>query len=381
MKRTITALSLMASSVCFGQQFSQKYTDINYVGDGKSFHNLDIYLPKTTQSKYPVVVYIYGSAWYSNSGKGADMSTVGAALLDAGFAVVTPNHRSSSDAKFPAQSHDIKAVIRFIRGNAQQYKFDTNFIASSGSSSGGHLASLMGTTNGVKQYTVGATTMDLDGNLGNYDNFSSKVDAVVDFFGPVDFMRMENCNTYKGADSPEAAIIGGTPAQNQDKTKLLSPITYVDPTDPPILIFHGGQDNVVPSCQSQFFYDKFQQVGVESEYVFVSNGQHGPNVNNTQQNLQKMVQFLLKQKNIVTSIDDQNQLFVTKIFPNPFSTSGINIHIHEEYSYTICDMMGHKAEVGHGNGLQTVGHSLEKGIYVLRIHSNNTNTECKIIKQ
>lgn len=380
MKQTFTALSLMATSLCFGQQYSQKYTDVNYVGDGKGFHNLDIYLPKTTQSKYPVVMYIYGSAWYSNSGKGADMTTVGAALLDAGFAVVTPNHRNSTDAKFPAQSHDIKAVIRFIRGNAPKYKFDTSFIASSGSSSGGHLASLMGTTNGVKQYTVDSTTMDLEGNLGDYDNFSSKVDAVVDFFGPVDFMRMENCNTYKGADSPEAAIIGGAPAQNQDKTKLLSPITYVDKTDPPILIFHGGQDNVVPNCQSQFFYDKFQQVGVESEYVFVSNGQHGPNVNNTQQNLQKMTQFLLKQKNVVTGIEQYEPL-VTSIFPNPFSTNGLNIHIQEDFSYTICDMMGHEMEVGQGNRIQTVGLGLEKGIYVLKVHSNNTKTEYKIIKQ
>lgn len=381
MKKTITALSLMASTLCFGQQYSQKWSNINYVGDGQGYHNLDIYLPKTTQSKYPVVMYVYGSAWYSNSGKGADMTTVGAALLDAGFAVVTPNHRSSSDAKFPAQIHDIKAVIRFIRGNSSTYKFDTSFIATSGSSSGGHLASLAGTTNGVKQYTVGSVTMDIEGSLGNFKNFRSNVNAVVDFFGPVDFMRMENCNTYKGADSPEAAIIGGAPAQNQDRTKLLSPITYVDPTDPPILIFHGGQDNVVPSCQSQFFYDKYQQVGVESEYVFVSNGQHGPNVNNTQQNLQKMVQFLLKQKSVVTSIDGQSELFLTKVFPNPFSTNGININTPEDFRYSICDMMGHEVEVGQGRDFQTVGLGLEKGLYVLKVQGNSFNTEYKIIRQ
>lgn len=380
MKKTITILASLASSLCFGQQYSQKYSDVNYANDGQGYHNLDIYLPKTTQSKYPVVVYIYGSAWYSNNGKGADMSTVGAALLNAGFAVVTPNHRSSSDAKFPAQSHDIKAVIRFIRGTAQQYKFDTSFIASSGSSSGGHLASLMGTTNGVKNYTVGTTTMDLEGNLGNYDNFSSKVDAVVDFFGPIDFTRMENCNTFKGADSPEAAIIGGAPAQNVDKAKLLSPITYVDKTDPPILIFHGGQDNVVPYCQSQYFYDKFQSVGVESEYVFVSNGQHGPNVNNTQTNLQKMVDFLTKQKSVVTGLEEFESVS-TKIFPNPFNSNGININIQEDFRYSIYDITGHEVEVGQGINFQTVGVGLDRGLYLLKIQGSSFKAEYKIIRQ
>lgn len=380
MKRTITALSLVASSLCFGQQYSQKWTDVNYVGDGQGYHNLDIYLPKASQSKYPVVLYIYGSAWYSNNGKGADMNTVGAALLDAGFAVVTPNHRSSSDAKFPAQIQDIKAVIRFIRGNASKYKFDTSFIASSGSSSGGHLASLAGVTNGVKQYTVGSATIDLEGSLGDNDNYSSKVDAVVDFFGPIDFLRMEACSTYKSGSSPEADVLGVNIGQNLDKARLLSPITYVDPTDPPIIIFHGGQDNVVPSCQSQYFYDKFQQAGVESEYVFVSNGQHGPNVNNTQQNLQKMVQFLLKQKSVVTSIDHM-ETSGGKVFPNPFSTSGIHIAIQEDFRYFISDMLGREAEEGQGKDFQTVGLGLDKGIYMLKIQRNNTVTEYRIVRQ
>jgi len=370
----------MASSFCFGQQYSQKWTDVNYAGDGQGYHNLDIYLPKASQSKYPVVMYIYGSAWYSNNAKGADMNTVGAALLDAGFAVVTPNHRSSTDAKFPAQIQDIKAVIRFIRGNSEKYKFDTSFIASSGSSSGGHLASLAGVTNGVKQYTVGSSTMDLEGNLGNYDNYSSKVDAVVDFFGPVDFLRIEACSTYKSGSSPEADVLGVNIGQNLDKARLLSPITYVDPTDPPILIFHGGQDNVVPYCQSQYFYDKFQAAGVESEYVFVSNGQHGPNVNNTQPNLQKMVQFLLKEKSIVTSFE-QYETVESKVFPNPFSSSGINISIQEDFRYSISDMMGNEVEVGQGKDFQTVGLGLDKGLYLLNVQGSRFKAEYKIIRQ
>ena len=111
---------------------SQKYSDLNYADDGKAFHTLDIYLPETKAEKYPVVVHIYGSAWMSNSGKGAaDLGTIVTALLKAGYAVVCPNHRSIQDAKWPAQSHDIKAVIRWIRAHADQYHFDTRYIATS----------------------------------------------------------------------------------------------------------------------------------------------------------------------------------------------------------------------------------------------------------
>lgn len=292
MKQIYQTLLLLLVST--GSVFCQDYSNVNYAGDGQGYHNLDIYLPSTAQDKYPVVIYIYGSAWYSNSGKGADMTTVGKALLDAGFAVVTPNHRSSSDAQYPAQIHDIKAVIRFVRGSSAQYKFDTSFIATAGSSSGGHLATLAGSTNGVGDYTIGNATINLEGNLGSFTNFSSEVDAVVDFFGPIDFHKMEsNCTTYKSGNSPEAAMIGGEVGQNMDKAALLSPINYVESTDPPILIFHGQQDNVVPYCQSQLLYDKYQNAGVESEVVFVPSGQHGPGVNDNQQNLNKMVEFLL----------------------------------------------------------------------------------------
>ena len=107
--------------------YSQKFSDINYAGDNEAYHTLDIYLPEKKQDKYPVVIHIYGSAWFSNSSKGmADLGTICTALLKAGYAVVTPNHRSSMDAKYPAQIHDIKAVIRFLRAKADDYNLDTS---------------------------------------------------------------------------------------------------------------------------------------------------------------------------------------------------------------------------------------------------------------
>ena len=146
---------------------SKEWKDVNYVGDDQAYHTCDIYLPKVEKESYPVVVHIYGSAWFSNNSKGAaDLGTIVKALLDAGYAVVCPNHRSSGDAKWPAQINDIKAVIRFIRGEAKTYKFDPSFIATSGFSSGGHLSSVCGTTNGVKVAKVGKEEVDIEGSLG-----------------------------------------------------------------------------------------------------------------------------------------------------------------------------------------------------------------------
>ena len=151
---TLGALGLFAQPTGFGGfqmpkvdvRCSQKIADVDYAGDGQVYHKLDIYLPKVEKDTYPVVVHIYGSAWFSNNSKGmADLGTIVNALLDAGYAVVTPNHRSSQDAKFPAQIHDIKGVIRFVKANAAKYKFDPTFVAVSGFSSGGHLASLKAT--------------------------------------------------------------------------------------------------------------------------------------------------------------------------------------------------------------------------------------------
>ena len=161
---------------------SEKFADIDYAGDDQVYHKLDVYLPRMQKASYPVVVHIYGSAWYSNNSKGmADLGTIVNALLDAGYAVVTPNHRSSMDAKFPAQIQDIKGVIRWVRANAAQYRFDTSFVATSGFSSGGHLASLAATTGGVQE---------LEGEVGGNLGFSSSVNAACDWSGPVDLNYM-----------------------------------------------------------------------------------------------------------------------------------------------------------------------------------------------
>ncbi len=264
------------------QEHSKSWKNINYVGDTIGYHNLDIYLPKVEQSNYPVVISIYGSAWLSNNSKGADLSTLGKALLDGGFAVVVPNHRSSHDAIFPAQVHDIKAVIRFVRANAAEYQLDTSFIGITGSSSGGSLAAMAGTSGSVKKFKLGDQVVDIEGDLGQHTNFSSSVDAVVNWFGPTNMLVMDSCGgtnfIHNDAKSPASLYVGGPIQLNKEKTLLASPTTYIDPLDPPFLIIHGDKDQVVPFCQSELLFVALQRAQVPSRFYLVPNGQHGPGV-------------------------------------------------------------------------------------------------------
>ncbi|WP_231488023.1 alpha/beta hydrolase [Prevotella sp. MA2016] len=273
---------------------SQEWKDVNYAGDDQAYHTCDIYLPKKEQASYPVVIHIYGSAWFSNNSKGmADLGTIVKSLLDAGFAVVCPNHRSSMDAKWPAQIHDIRAVIRFVRGEAAKYKFDTSFIATSGFSSGGHLSSVAATTSGVKHLKVGTVDIDLEGTVGKYLCQSSEVNAACDWSGPVDLTAMD-CGEHMtmGENSPEDVLLNAKLDKEPDKYRSLSATTYVDSYDPPIIIFHGEKDNVVPCCQGKQFYELLQTAGVKTEATFVPEGSHGGPAMYTSENLKKMVNFL-----------------------------------------------------------------------------------------
>ena len=220
MKKMILASCLVASTMAFaqwgfgGQQSggsipnTDKTADVNYVGDGETYHTLDIYIPKEAKESYPVIIHTYGSAWSMNNMKGsADLSTICAAYAKAGYAVVTPNHRSASDGIYPAQLHDIKAVVRFVRGNAAKYKFDTTFIAVSGFSSGGHLSSLTATTCGLKEGKSGSVTVDLVGNLGEFTSFSSCVDGAVLWSPPTDIYTM-NPISMGGSGTMEGKFIG-----------------------------------------------------------------------------------------------------------------------------------------------------------------------------
>src|SRR5574344_536520 len=363
---------------CFSQQYSKKWTNIDYAGDGKSYHQLDVYLPKVVKSTYPVVVYVYGSAWFSNNLKGSDMNTVGAALLNAGYAVVTPNHRSSGDSLFPAQINDIKAVVRFIRANSLAYNLDTAFIGISGSSSGGHLAALAGTSVGVADYTYDSIKMNIEGTIGGNSNYSSKVNAVCDWFGPTDLLLMDSCRgtkAYAEGQSPEEILIGCTKKNCGSKFVFANPITYIDPSDPPFLIFHGNADNVVPYCESQLLYDALHAAGVSSEFIIAPGGQHYTGTH-TEANIKKMVDFFNGiSKNDVSSsvpVSSTNNGKSISVIPINDELKIQGVDIASLLNYEIIDVKGRVIAREKISSDRVDVSRLKKGVYILKLYQKDS---------
>ncbi len=269
--------------------------DIDYVGDGIVGHRLDIYLPDTNPGPFPVVVYIYGSAFFANNRKGNVKHVFAPILLKAGFAVVAINHRGTEvdNVIFPALVHDVKAAVRFIRANAATYNLDPSHIGATGLSSGGHLVAFLGTSGGVTSHTVGEVTMDIEGSLGAHTDVSSSVQAVCDWFGPTDFLVMDSCGSqqnHNAPDSPESVLIGGPIQEHPDECALANPATYIDSNDPPFMIIHGDKDPLVPYCNSESLDAALDKAGVPSDFILVEGAGHGDGLIEPQY-LDKMVRF------------------------------------------------------------------------------------------
>lgn len=259
-------------------KYGQSWLDVDYVGDGIIGHRLDIYLPASGSGPFPVLVGIYGSAWARDDKKGPTGAMSAPVWCPLGFAVVAINHRSSLDVTFPAQIHDAKAAIRFLRANAETYHLDSDRIGVSGASSGGHLASLLGTSGDVGEHTFRDVTVNLEGTLGDHLDVSSRVQAVSDISGTVNFLTLSSCGSTYDHDAPDSnasRFIGGPLQESAELCTLASPITYVDEDDPPFRIFHGELDTQVPHCQSAALQFALLRAGVPSEYTLVEGAGHG----------------------------------------------------------------------------------------------------------
>ena len=240
------------------------HRDIAYVTDGHERQKLDLYIPNEGEN-LPLIIWVHGGAWRGGSKERyAPME-----YLKSGYAGASINYRLSQHAVFPAQIEDVKAAVRWIRANAETYRLDPNRFAAWGSSAGGHLVAMLGTAGDITEFEVGE-------NL----EVSSQVQAVVNYFGPTDFLQMDTHRLPDGlvhdaSDSPESKLVGGPIQEHKDRVARANPITYVSKADPPMLIIHGDQDKLVPYHQSVLLKEALEAVGAPVTLYKVEGGGHG----------------------------------------------------------------------------------------------------------
>ncbi|MDW8078011.1 MAG: alpha/beta fold hydrolase [Thermoguttaceae bacterium] len=245
----------------------EAHWDIPYAGTDEPRQTLDLLLPKTREGKLPVIVAIHGGGWIGGDKRGV-IGRVASLVASGKYAGVSVGYRLSNQASWPAQIHDCKAAIRWIRGNAEKYSLDPERIGVIGWSAGGHLAAMLGTT---------GDTTELDGELGQWRDQPTRVQCVVDVFGPSD-LRIIRDEAGDGPGRPGALVerlLGGPVAERLDLARSASPIAFVSKEDPPFLIIHGTEDNVVPYRQSVRLRDRLREVGVPVALITVEGAGHG----------------------------------------------------------------------------------------------------------
>lgn len=254
------------------------HLDLAYVVDGHPRQKLDLFVPEKATGPLPLVIWIHGGGFWAGSKDNATPLP----LTAKGFAVASVDYRLSQHASFPAQIEDCKAAVRWLRANSQTYNLDTEHFGAWGSSAGGHLVALLGTSGDVK---------DLEGQGGHLDQ-TSRVQAVVDWFGPTDFLKMGGSHDQPG--SPESRLIGGPLQQNKEKANRANPIAYINANTPPFLIMHGTNDAAVPFNQSELLHAALEQAGVDVTFVPLRGGRHGDPAFWSSGNLKRVEEFLTR---------------------------------------------------------------------------------------
>lgn len=296
---------------------------------------LDLYLPEQETHPRPVILWVHGGAFR----KGDKETPPVMQLVDQGYAVASLNYRLSQQAIFPAQIHDCKAAVRWLRANVDIYKLDADRIGAWGASAGGHLVALLGTSAGVPE---------LEGAGGN-PAYSSRVQAVCDWYGPTDFLRLNDfpgSMDHDAADSPESELIGGPIQDNQDMVAQANPITYITPEAPPFLIMHGELDPLIPVNQSERLHEALQKAGVDSTLVILNGLGHGFQGDEEQwgQTLQQVQDFfdqhLKSEAEVTRPIAEDTNLQVNR-WGHPFETGPVGLKYVTFTSQTIGEAYGY----------------------------------------
>ncbi len=273
--------------------FSRKWLDLPYAPLSPT-QKLDIYLPEQGEGPFPVILHLHGGGFAI--GDKCDIKVLAFLRgLDRGYAVVGVNYRLSGEAIFPAGLQDIKAAIRWVRANAGQYHLDGNRIAACGGSSGGNYAAMVCLTSNVAEFD--------DPRLGNLE-YPCNVQAAVDWFGPTDFLKMDEQLEENGfgpsdhgaADSPESRYLGARISEVPLTAEIANPMTYIHKNMPPLLIQHGRLDTLVPVQQSMLFVEKLEKYVSHERFEFdiLEGAGHGDPLFETDANMERVFSFLDK---------------------------------------------------------------------------------------
>jgi acetyl esterase/lipase len=240
------------------------HRDLAYVADPHPRQRLDLYLPPH-DAPLPLIVWIHGGAFR----RGSKEDSVPVEYLARGYAIASLNYRLSQHALWPAQIIDGKAAVRWLRAHVDAYRLDPERIAAWGPSAGGHLSAMLGVTGHLRLF-----------DQGEHLELPSRVSAVVDYFGPTDFLQMDVHRLPEGmvhdaADSPESELVGGAIQEHPERVAAANPVTYVTGDAPPFLIVHGEMDPLVPHHQSVLLYEALRAAGVEAQFYTVPGGGHG----------------------------------------------------------------------------------------------------------
>lgn len=269
-RRFRTLFLFLLVCLLFGAKFNSfaqvapPQTNITYAQRGDQALQLDVYGADTAQKK-PALIFLHGGGWVGGSRK--DMAFAAANLAPRGYVCFTVSYRlvKGDQNRYPAQIDDVQRAVRWIRAHADDYGVNPDKIGVLGASAGGHLAALLGTMD---------TRDNSDPELAKY---SSRVECVVDLYGPSDLTPALDPQNQELATPEQKALIGGFLGplpENADNYREASPVTHIDAKSAPFLIFHGAKDTLVPLAQSQLLDEKLKAAGVESRLVVFPNAGH-----------------------------------------------------------------------------------------------------------
>lgn len=243
--------------------------DVPYAGTTNPKQALDLFLPKAKAAKpRPLIVSIHGGGWVKGDKADSFIGVLHVLIKDGTYAGASLNYRLTDEAKWPAQIHDCKAAIRWLRAHAKELNIDPEKIGVIGGSAGGHLGSLLGTSNGVPE---------LEGKLGAHPGISSAVQCVVNSCGPENFLTIADHPSliaWNAPDSISSKLLGKTIPQAKDLARAASPVTYITPDDPPVMTVHGTKDTFVPFEQATEFRDLLTQARVPNAFITGKDGAH-----------------------------------------------------------------------------------------------------------